>query len=179
MCLCRTTCAALRAAQYMCKQALCLIATRCRLHMHLIFRPSHPRSVSLTIVYVRVCVCVCVLVVGRQTLSMWDNVRRGEHTWIFPHQVPLGAFLPACLSLLVAAVAPLERRKAEATRLSPQIGASNAAGFCKDGGARRHGVRDQRLKKSPCACRHACSCRAGASTPNSRRPSVQSVEHLC
>jgi len=126
-----------------------------------------------------VCVCVCVLVVGRQTLSMWDNVRRGEHTWIFPHQVPLGAFLPACLSLLVAAVAPLERRKAETTRLSPQIGASNAAGFCKDGGARRHGVRDQRLKKSPCACRHACSCRAGVSTPNSRRPSVQSVEHLC
>ena len=59
MCLCRTTCAPLRAAQYMCKQALCLIATRCRLHMHLIFRPSHPRSVSLTIVYVRVCVCVC------------------------------------------------------------------------------------------------------------------------
>ena len=24
----------------------------------------------------------------RQTLSMWNNVRRGEHTWIFPHQVP-------------------------------------------------------------------------------------------
>ena len=21
-----------------------------------------------------------------QTLSMWSNVRRGEHTWIFPHQ---------------------------------------------------------------------------------------------
>ena len=81
---------------------------------------------------------------------MWDNVRRGEHTWIFPHQVPLCASLPFVLSLVhslfVAAVAPLERRRrkqrgarnaAHATRFSPQKALSNGAGYSKDAAPRR------------------------------------------
>ena len=63
-----------------------------------------------------------------KTLSMWANVRRGEHTWIFPHQDAVDmvvnssheyemAILKPLVEPLLAAVPPDDAQYAAAVRL--------------------------------------------------------------